>query len=166
MSSTYPPIRIALIVLGLIALTMSFASSADLKAGFAERDITPEIPDTWVDVDDNAQFDPEVDTWVDGNGNGEFDPVWMAGFQNNRPAQGVELPLKAVAIVLDDGEHRIGIVAADTIGLMRSFVQDLRSNVPEHSTANPERTSASVRWYLRQQCLCDARRHRALWRLL
>ena len=50
-------------------------------------------------------------------------------------------------MVLDDGEHRIGIVAADTIGLMRSFVQDLRSNVPDelvldyvmvHATHNHE----------------------------
>ena len=40
MSSTYPLIRIAQTVLGLIALTMPFASSADLKAGFSERDIT------------------------------------------------------------------------------------------------------------------------------
>ena len=47
---------------------MSFASSADLKAGFAERDITPEIPDTWVDVDDNAQFDPEVTLGSTGTG--------------------------------------------------------------------------------------------------
>ena len=55
---------------------------ADIQAGFAERDITPTIPDRWVDVDDNAQFDPAVDTWKDVNGNGEFDAVWMAGFQN------------------------------------------------------------------------------------
>ena len=64
MSSTYPPTQIALIVLGLIALTMSFASSADLKAGFSERDITPEIPDTWVDVDDNAQL---IRRWILGS---------------------------------------------------------------------------------------------------
>ena len=79
----------------------------------------------------------------------------MAGFQNNRPAQGVELPLKAVAIVLDDGEHRIGIVAADTIGLMRSFVQDLRSNVPDelaldyvmvHATHNHEGPDTQGLW--------------------
>ena len=68
--------------------------SAELRAGFAERDITPEIPDSWADLDGNAQFDPDIDSWVDGNGNGEFDAVWMAGFQNNRPAQGVELPRK------------------------------------------------------------------------
>jgi len=34
MLSTYPPIRIVLIVLGLIALAMPFASSADLKEAF------------------------------------------------------------------------------------------------------------------------------------
>ena len=70
-------------------------------------DITPKFPDSWADLDGNAQFDPDIDSRVDGNGNGEFDAVWMAGFQNNRPAQGVELPLKAVATVLDDGEHRL-----------------------------------------------------------
>ena len=67
----------------------------------------------------------------------------------------VELPLKAVAMVLDDGENRIGIVAADTIGLMRSFVQDLRSNVPDelaldyvmvHATHNHEGPDTQGLW--------------------
>ena len=129
--------------------------SAELRAGFAERDITPEIPDSWADLDGNAQFDPDIDSWVDGNGNGEFDAVWMAGFQNNRPAQGVELPLKAVATVLDDGEQRLAIVAADTIGLMRAFVEDLRSHVPEelgldyvmvHATHNHEGPDTQGLW--------------------
>ncbi|MGA1758845.1 MAG: hypothetical protein ACO391_13965, partial [Pseudomonadales bacterium] len=103
---------------------------AQLMAGFGERDITPELIDSWIDVDGNAQFDPEIDAWEDVNKNGAFDGVWMAGFQNNRPAQGVESPLKAVAMVVDDGRYRIGIVAADTIGLMRTFVQDLRRALP------------------------------------
>ena len=128
---------------------------ADIQAGFAERDITPTITDTWIDVDDNAQFDPAVDTWRDVNGNGEFDAVWMAGFQNQRPAQGVLSPLKAVAMVLDDGTARIGVVTADTIGLMRSFVQDLRANVPAeldldyilvHSTHNHEGPDTQGLW--------------------
>ena len=86
---------------------------ANFSVGFGDRDITPEVIDTWEDIDGNAQFDPEIDVWEDVNSNGRFDAVWMAGFQNSRPARGVLLPLKAVAIVVDDGEHRIGVVAAD-----------------------------------------------------
>ena len=52
-----------------------------LRVGFAEVPITPEVFDEWVDVNNDAQFDPEIDTWSDGNDNGRFDPVWIAGFQ-------------------------------------------------------------------------------------
>ena len=152
-----PPfiLRTTLLTLSFLCLLSPPVHSAELRAGFAERDITPEIPDSWADLDGNAQFDPDIDSWVDGNGNGEFDAVWMAGFQNNRPAQGVELPLKAVATVLDDGEQRLAIVAADTIGLMRAFVEDLRSHVPEelgldyvmvHATHNHEGPDTQGLW--------------------
>ena len=119
-------LRTTLLVVFLCLLSPPF--SAELRAGFAELDIA-EIPDSWADLDGNAQFDPDIDRWVDGNGNGEFDAVWMAGFRIT-VLQGVELPLKAVATVLDDGEQRLAIVAADTIGLMRAFVE-VWSHVPE-----------------------------------
>ena len=48
-----------------------------------------------------------------------------------RPAQGVKDDLMAVAVVIEDGDRRIGIVAVDTIGLMRKFVLDVRESVPE-----------------------------------
>ena len=73
---------------------------ADFSVGFGDRDITPEVIDTWEDIDGNAQFDAEIDVWEDVNSNGRFDAVWMAGFQNSRPARGVLLPLKAVAIAV------------------------------------------------------------------
>ena len=139
-------------------LCLSFVAAelqAQLLAGFGERDITPELIDVWSDVDDNAQFDPDIDAWEDVNKNGTFDGVWMAGFQNNRPAQGVEAPLKAVAMVVDDGRYRLGIVAADTIGLMRTFVQDLRGALPPslgldyvlvHATHNHEGPDTQGLW--------------------
>ena len=99
--------------------------------GICKVPITPNVHDQWTDVNDDAQFDPDIDEWVDGNDNGQFDPVWIAGFQKQRPAQGVKDDLMAVAVVIEDGDRRIGIVAVDTIGLMRKFVLDVRESVPE-----------------------------------
>ncbi len=158
------PLRKSLLPKGLLKQSLMSALclcaiatelQAQLLAGFGERDITPELIDSWIDVDGNAQFDPEIDAWEDVNKNGAFDGVWMAGFQNNRPAQGVESPLKAVAMVVDDGRYRIGIVAADTIGLMRTFVQDLRRALPPslgldyvlvHATHNHEGPDTQGLW--------------------
>ena len=77
------------IALHVYFCSISVGVHADgLRVGFAEVPITPEVVDEWVDVNDDAQFDPEIDTWSDGNGNGRFDPVWIAGFQKKRAAQG------------------------------------------------------------------------------
>jgi len=35
------------------------AVSGELRVGFATEKITPELPDTWTDVDGNAPFQPE-----------------------------------------------------------------------------------------------------------
>ena len=102
----------------------------EFQVGFAELSITPNLIDEWEDVNDDAQFDPEIDKWTDVNGNNEFDAVWMAGFQNKRAAQGVKDDLMAVAAVIDDGQTRIGIISADTIGLMRKFVLSVREDIP------------------------------------
>ncbi len=131
------------------------APESDLHAGFAALSITPQVPDQWADVDGNAQFNEDIDTWTDGNGNGRFDPVWMAGFQNQRPAQGVHDEIMAIVAVLDDGDTRIAIVAADTIGLMRKFVQQVRTDIPEswdidylllHATHNHEGPDTQGLW--------------------
>ena len=53
----------------------------------------------------------------------------------------------AVAVVIEDGDRRMAIVATDTIGLMRKFVLDVRQSVPKawqldylmvHATHNHE----------------------------
>ena len=61
----------------------------------------------------------------------------------------------AVAVVIEDGDRRIGIVAVDTIGLMRKFVLDVRESVPEawqldylmvHATHNHEGPDTQGLW--------------------
>ena len=89
------------------------------------------------------------------NGNNKFDAVWMAGFQNKRAAQGVKDDLMAVTAVIDDGQTRIGIISADTIGLMRKFVLSVREDVPAewgldyimvHATHNHEGPDTQGLW--------------------
>jgi hypothetical protein len=57
-------------------------------------------------------------------------PVWVAGFAHNRAATKIHDDLKAVAVVIDDGEHRIGIVALDAIGFFHDEVLAVRQSVP------------------------------------
>jgi len=117
-----------------VDLTVRGSSSAALRAGFAAIDITPLVPDTWTDADSNARFRPRWwargDSYTDGNGNGRFDPVWIAGFQNNRPAQGVHDPLWARTMILDDSTTRLALVALDAIGFMSDDIIDIRRRLP------------------------------------
>ncbi len=102
-----------------------------IKTGFAALPITPEVTDTWIDVNNNAEFDQDVDTWEDVNRNGKFDAVWIAGFQNRKPAAGVHDDVWARTMVIDDGHARIAIVALDAIGFMHDDVVDVREQIPE-----------------------------------
>ena len=61
----------------------------------------------------------------------------------------------AVAVVIEDGDRRMAIVATDTIGLMRKFVLDVRQSVPEewqldylmlHATHNHEGPDTQGLW--------------------
>ena len=56
--------------------------------------------------------------------------VWVAGFAHHRAATKIHDDLKAVAAVIDDGEHRIGIVALDAIGFFHDDVLAVRRSVP------------------------------------
>ena len=137
-----------------IALT-SHIYANEFKVGFAELPITPELIDEWEDINNDAQFDPDIDKWTDVNGNNQFDAVWMAGFQNKRAAQRVKDDLMVVTAVIDDGHTRIGIISADTIGLMRKFVLSVREDVPTewgldyimvHATHNHEGPDTQGLW--------------------
>jgi len=108
------------------------SSSGRLSAGFAAVPITPEVPDTWVDHNNDKKYKKkDGDYYIDGNGNGKFDPVWIAGFSNSKPANGIHDDTWARTMVLDDGTTRIAIVVLDAIGFMHDDVVDARKMIPE-----------------------------------
>jgi hypothetical protein len=102
-----------------------------LSAGFAAVKITPEVPDRWVDANNDAEYNPkDGDTFTDGNGNGVFDPVWIAGFSNRRPANGIHDDTWARTMIIDDGKTRLAIVILDAIGFMNDDIVDVRKMIP------------------------------------
>jgi hypothetical protein len=72
-----------------------------LRVGFSRVNITP-------DISDPAR------------------PVYVAGFGQNRVATGVHDDLWALACVIDDGHHRVGIAVLDAIGLFHEAVTEIR----------------------------------------
>ena len=154
MSSSFLKNKLYIFTMFGIVLSVQLHAN-EFQVGFAELSITPNIIDEWEDVNNDAQFDPDIDKWTDVNGNNQFDAVWMAGFQNKRAAQGVKDDLMAVAAVIDDGQTRIGIISADTIGLMRKFVLSVREEIPAewgldyvmvHATHNHEGPDTQGLW--------------------
>ena len=112
-------------------LKIKGSTHGTLSAGFAALPITPEVPDRWTDINNNAEYEPDKgDTFTDGNGNGVFDPVWIAGFGNSRAANGVHDDLWARTMVIDDGKTRLAIVVLDAIGFMNDDIIDVRKRIP------------------------------------
>ena len=104
---------------------------SELRAGFAAVPITPEVPDRWTDANNDFKYKPkDGDTFTDGNGNGKFDPVWIAGFSNSKPANGVHDDVWARTMIIDDGKTRLAIVILDAIGFMNDNVVDVRKMIP------------------------------------
>lgn len=105
--------------------------SGNLKVGFSATPITPKIQDNWQDKDRNYKYEPKKgDTYTDGNCNGKFDPVWIAGFSNSKPANGVHDDVWARTMLIDDGKTRLAIVIIDAIGFMNDDVVDVRKMIP------------------------------------
>lgn len=101
------------------------------RMGFGKQKITPEVTETWNDVNGDARYrEEDGDTFNDANGNGKFDAVWIAGFHNGKPAQGVHDDVWARAVVVDDGTTRMAMVALDAVGYMYTDVVDIREMVP------------------------------------
>lgn len=105
------------------------APGTRLEVGVAKRDITPVLDryDTWVDANNNGRFEPKLgDTFTDRNGNGKMDLVWIAGFNNNRPAKGVHDPLWARAIAFRNNGVTVAMVTLDSIGIFHEVFVEVR----------------------------------------
>jgi hypothetical protein len=103
-----------------------------LEVGVAMRDITPDLTqyDPWEDVDGDGRYKPDKgDTYTDRNGNGRFDTVWMAGFNNNRPAQGVNDRLDLRAIAMRNNGVTVAMVTLDSIGIFHEKFIEVRKAI-------------------------------------
>lgn len=103
-----------------------------LHVGVAKRDITPDLSkfDPWEDKDGNSKFEPEKgDTYEDRNGNGDFDFVWMGGFDENRPAQGINDPLWTRAIAFRNHDVTVVLVSIDCVGLTHERFIKVRKSI-------------------------------------
>jgi len=105
-----------------------------IKVGFAAFPITPEVVDTWEDVNGDAEFrEKDGDTYNDNNNNGKFDPIWIAGFSQRRAANGIHDDVWARVVVFDDGATRLALVSLDAIGFRHDDVIDIRKQIPDQA---------------------------------
>ena len=119
--------------LTLLCIVYSFTGLANtqtsnFRTGFAKLPITPIGFDSWIDKNGNAQKDKN-EPYLDLNKNGRFDPIYLAGFQQNRPATGVHDDIFAIASVIEQQNKKIAFVTLDTIGFMIDEVDDIRNRL-------------------------------------
>ena len=109
-------------------------------AGAAAIDITPEIIETFTDVNGDHNFtgcldDPTasgtncLEPFDDVDGDGWFDAVFIGGFGPMRPANGVHDPIYARAVVLSHNESYIALVSLDLVGLGSPRIHEARDRL-------------------------------------
>lgn len=64
--------------------------------------------------------------------------AFLTGTFSRRPAEDIDDPLYSKAVVIDNGEARVGIVVLDLIAVPRDVVQRIRALVTEHVGIPPE----------------------------
>lgn len=109
------------------------AAPEGLQVGVGMEDISPDLSryDTWTDVNNNSKYDKGVDTYEDRNGNGKFDAVWLAGFNSNRPAKGINDTPWTRAIALRNNGVTLVLVTIDSVGIFHNDFVTVRKAVSE-----------------------------------
>ncbi len=110
------------------------SNDGPLQAGAAALTITPTCFESWEDADGDARYSASSEAFFDcgcdrlcegdegwpgadeGEADGVFQAVWLAGFGQGRAAAGVADDLWARAVVFDQGNVRVAIVALDLVG--------------------------------------------------
>lgn len=100
-----------------------------LRVGAGAVAVTPTV-EPFTDTNDNGQWD-DGEPFEDFTGNGAYDPVWLAGFGNGRAAASVHDDVWARALVLEQGDLRIGMVVLDLVGLFHPDVIAIRQAAAE-----------------------------------
>ncbi len=115
-----------------INLRLTGKSTQNIKAGFSKADITPLGFDTWNDANDDGRYnEKDGDTFNDLNKNGKFDAVWLAGFHQSRPANGINDSLWARSMVIENGGLRLGLCVIDMIGLGNDEIITIRKRIKD-----------------------------------
>lgn len=102
------------------------AVSGPLKVGVAALTITPEVFETYTDVDKNGYFDPAKEPFEDKNGNGKMDGAWLAGFGPGRAATKIHDDAWARVLTFTQGDLSVAMVSLDLIGLFHERVITIR----------------------------------------
>ena len=118
--------------------------------GVAEVDITPEILETFTDLNDNGYFDGCLDNpggdregcdepFNDEDGDGQFDAVWIAGFDPKRAALDIHdaILVRTIAVVRN-GEY-IFLTGMDLVGLPQTRIDVARDVLVAEDGMAPER---------------------------
>jgi len=109
-------------------------------AGAAVLDITPDVVETWEDLDGDGTFDGCLDdpdavgegcdeTFDDVDGDGWFDAVYIGGYGPLRPATGVHDPITARAVVLSHDTEYVALVGLDLVGLANKRIHVARDRL-------------------------------------
>jgi hypothetical protein len=137
--------------------TCAPVAGAPLRAGVAVRPVVPACWERWDDMDGNHYYDRSDDAFLDcgcdrvcpgdagytaadaGEGDGVFQAVWLGGFGNARPMNGVRGAdlgmigegdgLDARVVVLDQGQTRVALAVVDAVGIMYDQVLQIRAAV-------------------------------------
>jgi hypothetical protein len=101
------------------------AGDGKLYVGAAAVPFTPEITESWTDVDGDQEWQSS-EPYDDANGNGQFDTYWLFG--GGRAANGVESDIEARALALRHNDTIVAIVYLDTIGMLLDDMEQIRQD--------------------------------------
>ena len=82
-------------------------------------------------IDNLCPSDPGYRAADEGEGNKKFDGLWLAGFQNNRPAMGVRDPLWARTVAVSMGDTTYTMTSIDAVGVFYDDVRRIRERAAE-----------------------------------
>ncbi|MEC7945988.1 MAG: hypothetical protein VX265_00390, partial [Myxococcota bacterium] len=125
------------------------SNEGTLYAGASARDISPPCFEQWEDVDGNGEWSRTEEAFYDcgcdqlcegdegwpgpdeGESDGEFQAVWLAGFGQSRPANGVHDPIWARTVAFGTGDTAVALVSLDLVGWFYDDVTAIRDRAAE-----------------------------------